>query len=152
MPSHKWSFQSYFLSQSRKVPYQSLEDDCDRRVMGHATKVKIKSKTEKNESFSFHQAKHCISNNTAASAKSVLTAPCSDIYAVPSLRWWAANSSCQMRLRATNWSRGNTASPPSIKWVLSPAMACQLRVWIHGFENKINLSSLPDLRLSWTRS
>ena len=29
-----------FLSQNRKVPYQSLEDDCDRRVMGHATKVK----------------------------------------------------------------------------------------------------------------
>ena len=30
------------FSQNRKVPYQNLEDDCDRRVMGHSTKVKQK--------------------------------------------------------------------------------------------------------------
>ena len=118
-----------FPSQSRKVPYQSLEDDCDRRVMGHATKVKARGKLF---FFSFLPNKtfQQKSYNTAAPAKSMLTARCSDIYVVRSLRWWAANSSCQMRLRATNWSRENTASPPSIKWVLSPAMECQLRVWI----------------------
>ena len=79
------------------------------------------------------------SHNTAAPAESGLSVHCFDIYAILSLRWWAANSSCQMRPRATNWSRENTASPPSIKWVLSVPMACHAQsLWTAShLQNKI---------------
>ena len=44
------------FSQSRKVPYQSLEDDCDRRVMGHTTKFEMVSgKFELPDDITSHQ-------------------------------------------------------------------------------------------------